>query len=212
MLHVAPATSATSRSATRGSATCWYRKATARARSRPTAPASPSPKRSPSAIRANTEWQRDLSVSHDKIGDVLRSQGDGEGALKAYRTGLAIRETLAQRDPANTEWQRDLSVSHNKIGDVLVSQGDGEGALKAYRTGLAIRETLAQRDPANTEWQRDLIVSGVKLAATDPSAAQSHLSRALAIARTLQSQGRLAPVDAWMIDDLTERLAALDKA
>ncbi|HTS51732.1 MAG TPA: tetratricopeptide repeat protein, partial [Burkholderiales bacterium] len=70
---------------------------------------------------ANTEWQRDLSVSHDRIGDVLVSQGDGEGALKAYRTGLAICETLAQRDPANTQWQRDLSVSHDRIGDVLVS-------------------------------------------------------------------------------------------
>jgi len=28
---------------------------------------------------ANTEWQRDLSVSHNKIGDVLLAQGDGPG-------------------------------------------------------------------------------------------------------------------------------------
>ena len=90
---------------------------------------------------------------------MLMAQGDGPGALAAYRTGLAIREALAARDPANTEWQRDLSVSQNKIGDVLVAQGDGPGALAAYRTGLAIREALAGRDPANTEWQRDLSVS-----------------------------------------------------
>ena len=88
---------------------------------------------------ANTEWQRDLSVSHDRIGDVLVAQGDGPGALAAYRKGLAIREALAARDPANTEWQRDLSVSHNKIGDVLVAQGDGPGALAAYRKGLGDR-------------------------------------------------------------------------
>ena len=31
---------------------------------------------------ANTDWQRDLSVSHNKIGDVLVAQGDGEGALE----------------------------------------------------------------------------------------------------------------------------------
>jgi hypothetical protein len=34
---------------------------------------------------ANTQWQRDLSVSHDRIGDVLVAQGDGPGALAAYR-------------------------------------------------------------------------------------------------------------------------------
>ena len=98
-------------------------------------------------------------MSHKKIGDVLVAQGDGPGALAAYRKGLAIGEALAARDPANTEWQRDLSVSHERIGDVLVAQGDGPGALAAYRKGLAIREALAARDPANTEWQRDLSVS-----------------------------------------------------
>jgi predicted negative regulator of RcsB-dependent stress response len=155
---------------------------------------------------ANTEWQRDLSVSHDKIGDVLRSQGDRDGALTAYRAALAIAETLARRDLANTEWQRDLSVSHNRIGDVLFSQGDRDGALTAYRTALAVRETLTRRDPANTQWQRDLIVSYVKMAEAEPTAARAQLSRALDIARTLQSEGRLAPTDAWVIDDLTQRL------
>jgi tetratricopeptide (TPR) repeat protein len=108
---------------------------------------------------ANTEWQRDLSVSHDRIGDVLVAQGDGPGALAAYQAGLAIREGLAKRDPENTGWQRDLSVSKAKIGDVLVAQGDGPGALAAYQAGLAIAEGLAKRDPANTGWQRDLSVS-----------------------------------------------------
>ena len=38
----------------------------------------------------NADWQRDLSVSHDKIGDVLVAQGNLPGALAAYRDGLAI--------------------------------------------------------------------------------------------------------------------------
>ncbi|WP_411873426.1 tetratricopeptide repeat protein [Vulcanococcus limneticus] len=112
---------------------------------------------------ANTEWQRDLSVSNIKIGDVLVAQGDGPGALAAYQAGLAIAEGLAKRDPANTEWQRDLSVSHDRIGDVLVAQGDGPGALAAYQAGLAITEGLAKRDPANAGWQRDLSVSHNKM-------------------------------------------------
>ncbi|MFM8276491.1 MAG: hypothetical protein ACKN89_05790, partial [Cyanobium sp.] len=56
---------------------------------------------------ANTEWQRDLSVSHDRIGDVRLSQGDGPGALAAFQAALPTSEGLAKRDPANTEWQRD---------------------------------------------------------------------------------------------------------
>ena len=56
----------------------------------------------------NTRWHRNLSVSHDRIGDVLVAQGEREQALAAYRTGLGISQTLARRDPANTQWQRDL--------------------------------------------------------------------------------------------------------
>ena len=90
---------------------------------------------------ANTEWQRDLSVSHNKIGDVKVAQGDLPGALAAYAAGMAIPRRLAARDPANTEWQRDLSVSHEKIGDVQVPQGDLAGALSSYRKALGIAET-----------------------------------------------------------------------
>jgi tetratricopeptide (TPR) repeat protein len=115
--------------------------------------------RAAEAAARHTGDERDLSVSQNRIGDVLVAQGDRAGALAAYRAALAIAEALARRDPANTEWQRDLSVSQNKIGDVLVAQGDRAGALAAYRVGLAIREALARRDPANTEWQRDLSVS-----------------------------------------------------
>ena len=147
---------------------------------------------------------RDRSVANDAVGDVLRAQGDLPAALTAYRASLAIRETLAKRDPGNSGWQRDLSVSQNKIGDVLVAQGDGPGALTAYRTGLAIREALAARDPANTEWQRDLIVSYVKL--SEGTGDKVYVEKALAIAQTMQNRGTLQPRDAWMVDELKRRL------
>ena len=75
----------------------------------------------------NAGWQRDLSVSHNKIGDVQMAQGDLAGALTSYRASLAIRERLAKADPGNAGWQRDLSVSHDKIGDVQVSAGRSAG-------------------------------------------------------------------------------------
>jgi hypothetical protein len=37
----------------------------------------------------NAGWQRDLSVSFGKIGDVQKEQGDLAGALKSYNDRLA---------------------------------------------------------------------------------------------------------------------------
>jgi hypothetical protein len=44
----------------------------------------------------NGGWQRDLSVSYIKIGDVLMAQGNLPEALKSYRDGLVIRDRLAK--------------------------------------------------------------------------------------------------------------------
>ena len=112
----------------------------------------------------STDYQRELSVSYNKVGDVQVAQGDLAGALKSYRDSLAIRERLAQSDAVNAGWQRDLSVSYEKVGDVQVAQGDLAGALKSYRDSLPIRERLAQSDAGNAGWQRDLSVSYANLA------------------------------------------------
>jgi tetratricopeptide (TPR) repeat protein len=97
-------------------------------------------------------WQRDLSVSDDKIGDVLVAQGNLPEALKSFRDGLAIRDRLAKTDPGNAGWQRDLSVSDNNVGDVLKAQGNLPEALKSFRDALAIRDRLAKIDPGNAVW------------------------------------------------------------
>jgi tetratricopeptide (TPR) repeat protein len=63
----------------------------------------------------NAGWQRDLSVSHNNIGDVLVAQGNLPAALESYQASLAIRERLAQADPGNAGWQRDLAFSHWRL-------------------------------------------------------------------------------------------------
>jgi tetratricopeptide (TPR) repeat protein len=104
----------------------------------------------------NTQWHRNLSVSHEKIGEVRRALGDQRGALDAHQQSLEIRARLLETDPGNTEWQRDLSVSYARIGDVRRAQGDLRGALEAYNQSLEIRARLAQLDPSNALWQQDL--------------------------------------------------------
>ena len=141
----------------------------------------------------NAGWQRDLSVSFNKIGDVQVARGDLDAALRAYRDSLAIREKLAAQDPGNAGWQRDLSVSFNKIGDVQVARGDLDAALRAYRDSLAIPEKLAAQDPGNAGWQRDLSVSfkkigDVQVARGDLDAALQAYRDSLAIREKLAAQ------------------------
>jgi tetratricopeptide (TPR) repeat protein len=125
----------------------------------------------------NAGWQRDLSVSYNKVGGVQVAQGDLKAALKSYSDSLAIRERLAKADPGNAGWQRDLSVSYDNLGGVQEAQGDLKAALKSYSDSLAIRERLAKADPGNAGWQRDLSVSYNKVASVQE--AQGDLAAAL---------------------------------
>jgi tetratricopeptide (TPR) repeat protein len=143
----------------------------------------------------STDYQRELSVSYNKVGDVQVAQGDLAGALKSYRDSLAIRERLAQSDAGNAGWQRDLSVSYNFVGNVQLAQGDLAGAFKSYRDDLAIAERLAQSDAGNAGWQRDLSVSYEKVG--DVQVAQGDLAGALKSYRdSLPIRERLAQSDA----------------
>ena len=63
---------------------------------------------------SNSRWQRDLSVSCNKVGDALAAQDRLDEALKSYQDSLAIRERLAVNDGSNLQSQRDLSVSYDK--------------------------------------------------------------------------------------------------
>ena len=161
-----------------------------------------------SAVRSdsrNTQWQRDLSISYNKIGDVQVAQGETAAALKSYQDGLLIAKRLAESDSRNTQWQRDLSISYNKIGDVQVAQGETAAALKNYQDGLIIRKRLAESDSRNTEWQRDLIVSYDKLSKVTND--KSYVDQALTMTLDMQRRGVLVPGDAWMIEYLKKRLA-----
>jgi tetratricopeptide (TPR) repeat protein len=107
----------------------------------------------------NTDWQRDLSVSHNKVGGVYQAQGRLAEALAEYQAGQGIMRKLVARDPDNTDWQRDLSVSHNRVGGMYQAQGRLAEALAEYEADLAIAERLAALDPSNAQWQDDLAMT-----------------------------------------------------
>ncbi len=107
----------------------------------------------------NTGWQRDLSLSLNRVGTALAAEGDRPGALAAYRESLDIMRALVAKGPSNAEWQHGVSESLSGVGDILVAQGDLTGALAAFREAVDIMRTVVVKDPRNTEWQRDLTVA-----------------------------------------------------
>jgi len=141
---------------------------------------------------ANIQLQRDLSVSHNKLGDIARAVGDLAAARTSYQAGLDVIQRLTAADPANTPWQRDLSISHEKLGDIASSAGDLAAAQSHYQASLDIRQRLTIADPANTEWQRDLSISHNKLgdiasSAGDLASARTHHQAALDIIHRLSA-------------------------
>jgi tetratricopeptide (TPR) repeat protein len=164
----------------------------------------------------NAGWQRDLSVSYKRIGDVQFARGDLQAALKSYSGSLAITERLAKSDPGNAEWQRDLAASYQNIGNVQEARGDLSAAMKSYSASLAIAERLAASDPGNAGWQRDLAISFGKLALVHKQSggqakARDYLRQGQAIMTRLT---KLSPDNAvWKqdLDEFNQKIAELAK-
>ena len=57
----------------------------------------------------NAKWQRDLAVSHAKLGLSLRRSGDVTGALAAFRHGHSLLAAIVRIAPDHAGWRRDLA-------------------------------------------------------------------------------------------------------
>lgn len=117
----------------------------------------------PDADPGGVRWQRELSVSHNKIGDALVDHGSLSEALASYRAAMTIRKRFADANPDNAGWQRDLVVSHEKIGDVLRRQVDLPEALRSYRAAMAVAQRLAAAAPGDPGMERNLSVLHEKI-------------------------------------------------
>ncbi|MGO9986237.1 MAG: caspase family protein [Rhodomicrobium sp.] len=93
----------------------------------------------------NAGWQRDLSVSYNRVGDVLVAQGNLPEALKSYQGSLAIADRLAKADPNNAGWQADLAASHGKLGQLYVRIGNKAEARQMFERGRAIVAPFAEK-------------------------------------------------------------------
>jgi serine/threonine-protein kinase len=97
-----------------------------------------------------------LARSHISIGAVRWAMGKPEEALTAWRKALAIRQKLADANPAVAEFQQALAQSHFNIGTGLNDTGKPEEALTPCRKALAIFQKLTDANPAFAGYQFDL--------------------------------------------------------
>jgi tetratricopeptide (TPR) repeat protein len=84
----------------------------------------------------DAQAQRDLSVSHGKLGDFHFGAGDRERARESYEAALAIRERLVEASPIDAQARRDLSVTLERLARLLAAEG--EMPLALARTGQAL--------------------------------------------------------------------------
>jgi tetratricopeptide (TPR) repeat protein len=136
------------------------------------------------------EWQHDLSIAYNKIGDVLTKLGNSTDALSNYQNSLAIRQRLAEADPKNPLWQRDLASVYDRIGDFFRSQGNFADALNNYGESLKIVRRLATDQKRSSDSQRNLAlvydkVGDVERDRGNLTAALSNYDQSLVIRQTL---------------------------
>ena len=141
------------------SATCWWRRASSPRRSKAYRDSLAIAERLAAADRSNTGWQRDLSVSYDKIGDVLVAQGKLDEALKSLP-----RQPRHSRAPGRRRSQQHR-VAARSVGVVQQDRRRAGGAGQARRGAQGLprrprhRRAPGRRRPRNAGWQRDLSVS-----------------------------------------------------
>ena len=103
----------------------------------------------------NTAWQRDVSVSLNRIGDADLAAGDRPERYRATRKLSPSADAWRRSIQDNATWQRDVSVGLSNVGIVKLVLADNAGALAAYQESLGIRRALADADKANTDMRRD---------------------------------------------------------
>jgi tetratricopeptide (TPR) repeat protein len=99
----------------------------------------------------NTEFQRDIASSGNKIGDIEQYRRNWQAAMDQYGAGLKIHEAVNEKFPSPAA-RREIATQKARIAQVLSQRkepGDDLEALRQHRGVLAIQEELLKDDPAN---------------------------------------------------------------
>jgi serine/threonine protein kinase/tetratricopeptide (TPR) repeat protein len=108
---------------------------------------------------SDTQAQRDLASSHEKLGSRLLDTTEPSNGVEHLRKALALRLDLTRKQPARDELQLDLAATHRNLGVALNRNGPLADALEQYRDALALCEKLVLTNPQDRKYRRALWAS-----------------------------------------------------
>jgi tetratricopeptide (TPR) repeat protein len=146
------------------------------------------------------DYQRDLSVSYERLGDLQRALGHGEQALELFTQSLEIAQRLAGAEPDRADYQRDLSISYNRLATSAMAN-DRSAALKYLSLDLQIARRLLALQPASADAAIDVAISLIQIAPLVPDPA-SPRREARSILERLRAAERLNPHGHQMLSQL----------
>jgi tetratricopeptide (TPR) repeat protein len=159
---------------------------------------------------ANAEWQRNLAISYESLGDADKAAGEYPKASDWYGKALAIAEHLAAADPKNVQAQHDVIVAETALAIVEASTGRQADAITRYERVVALAEPLVDTTTTDADLQRDLLTVYQNVAelqrTSDKMGAQAALRKALVIAET---RTQTNPQDAVARNDVSMLYTAL---
>ena len=127
----------------------------------------------------------DVSVALDRVGQMIRDQGDANGSRKYFDEALRIDRALHKRSMTRRDWQENLVFSLSRIGDLDRQLGRQRDALVLYEEALVLQRRLAAIRPSSRRkraWRRSC-----KRSATSSAACASLRRRPTRIARSWRS-------------------------
>ena len=100
-----------------------------------------------------------------RLADLLSKTGKPAEAEAEFRKALAIRQKLADDNPAATGFRSGLADSHFDLGILLSNTGKPAEAEAEFRKALAIRQKLVDDNPSDIDLRDGLSSDYLRVAA-----------------------------------------------
>ena len=149
------------------------------------------------------DYQRDLSVSYNRLGDIEAALGHGDVAQSHFRQGLDIAERLAAAEPGRDDYQRDLSVSYERLGSAAAAAGQTDEACRWFGRGIVITERLVAAEPERADLRRELAIKHLQIAAVSEAVTGArYLETGYTLLTDLEDEGRLDHLGSQVLQQL----------
>ncbi|MEO7970794.1 MAG: serine/threonine-protein kinase [bacterium] len=107
--------------------------------------------------------QLELATAYERIGSIQGNSyysnlGDTEGALRSYRTSVALLERIATNAPDPRALRRQLAASYSGLADMLYVKNELQEALANYDKAVGLLRAVSDEDPANENLRNDLAI------------------------------------------------------